>query len=451
MDGSNESQEGRFFTEEQRQTIAAAMARIIPSDDAPGAPEAGTIDFLDRYLSGIDFIFATPDGSGFETLEGKQAGAWRQRIEAMREKYVAGVTELDRVSQALAGNMFVRLSEGEQNRVLAELERPARSHVAELETEAAVAASEPGLQQMAAEAHLDFFPLLVLHTRQGFYADPIYGGNREHAGWAAHRLSRSAARWPRPTPGATPRCRTLRPAQPGPERRSRVTAKRKPDPVDVCIIGAGASGATAAKVLTEARPARGRALERGPWRKPESFSADELANVHRYNLWPDPLINPRTFRASAADEPVRAVVLPGAADGRRRHRPLDRLAPPHDRERVQTEDDLRRGPGSESGRLADHLPGARAVLRQGRMGVRCLRSGRRQQVRRAAQPGLSLPTAPAHPLQPEVPRGLRQTRLQLLPHARPRPCPGPTTAGRQRIRARSPSSTAIRPVPAATC
>ena len=185
MDGSNESQEGRFFTEEQRQTIAAAMARIIPSDDAPGAREAGTIEFLDRYLSGIDFIFATPDGSGFETLEGKQAGAWRQRIEAMREKYVAGVTELDRVSQALAGNVFVRLSEREQNRVLAELERPARSHVAELETEAVVAASEPGLQQMESEAHLAFFPLLVLHTRQGFYADPIYGGNREHAGWAA--------------------------------------------------------------------------------------------------------------------------------------------------------------------------------------------------------------------------------------------------------------------------
>lgn len=78
-------------------------------------------------------------------------------------------------------------------------------------------------------------------------------------------------------------------------------AKRKPDPVDVCIIGAGASGATAAKVLTE-RGLRVVLLERGPWRKPESFSGDELANVHRFNLWPDPLLNPRTFRASAEDE-----------------------------------------------------------------------------------------------------------------------------------------------------
>ena len=42
---------------------------------------------------------------------------------------------------------------------------------------------EPALQQIAAEIDLDFFPLLVLHTRQGFLADPIYGGNRNRAGW----------------------------------------------------------------------------------------------------------------------------------------------------------------------------------------------------------------------------------------------------------------------------
>ena len=64
--------------------------------------------------------------------------------------------------------------------------------------------------------------------------------------------------------------------------------KRKPDRADVCIIGAGASGATAAKVLTEAG-LRVVALERGPWWKSEHFSSDELANVHRYNLWPDPI------------------------------------------------------------------------------------------------------------------------------------------------------------------
>ncbi len=80
-----------------------------------------------------------------------------------------------------------------------------------------------------------------------------------------------------------------------------MTPNRKPERVDAVIIGAGASGAAAAKVLTE-RGMRVVALEKGPWRTKESFGGDELANVNRYNLWPDPILNPRTSRSSAADE-----------------------------------------------------------------------------------------------------------------------------------------------------
>src|SRR4051812_14959414 len=127
MDDSTETQVGRFFTAEQRATVAAAMARIIPTDDTPGAREAGTIDFLDRYLSGIEYIFARPDGSGFETLEGKQAGAWQQRVEAMREKYLTGLAELDRVSRAIGGDPFFRLSRGGQEPGLAGLGGPGRA------------------------------------------------------------------------------------------------------------------------------------------------------------------------------------------------------------------------------------------------------------------------------------------------------------------------------------
>ena len=83
-----------FFDEHQWATVEAAMARIIPTDDQPGAREAGTAEFLDRYLSGIDYVYAKPDGSGFEKLEGKRAGAWRQRIDALRGKYAEGIEEL---------------------------------------------------------------------------------------------------------------------------------------------------------------------------------------------------------------------------------------------------------------------------------------------------------------------------------------------------------------------
>jgi choline dehydrogenase-like flavoprotein len=77
--------------------------------------------------------------------------------------------------------------------------------------------------------------------------------------------------------------------------------KRKPPKADVVIIGAGASGAAAAKVLCEAG-VKVVGLEKGPWRKKESFGGDELANINRYNLWPDPILNPRTWRETARDK-----------------------------------------------------------------------------------------------------------------------------------------------------
>jgi gluconate 2-dehydrogenase gamma chain len=169
---------GTFFNAQQRATIEAAMARIIPTDDQPGAREAGTIDFLDRYLSGLDFIYAKPDGSGFEKLEGKRADAWKQRIDIIRAKYVDGIMELDRRSQSQFGAEFVRLASEQQDRILAWMEHPAN----QAGTEEAKSA-EPALQQTNAEVDLDFFSLLALHTRQGFYSDPIYGGNKNRVGW----------------------------------------------------------------------------------------------------------------------------------------------------------------------------------------------------------------------------------------------------------------------------
>ena len=77
--------------------------------------------------------------------------------------------------------------------------------------------------------------------------------------------------------------------------------KSKPDKAQVCIIGSGASGATAARMLTEAG-INVVVLERGPWLKQEDFGADELANVNRYYLWSDPTLNPRTFRFSTNEE-----------------------------------------------------------------------------------------------------------------------------------------------------
>jgi gluconate 2-dehydrogenase gamma chain len=176
-----------FFDPHQRATVEAAMARIIPTDDHPGAREAGVIDFLDRYLSGLDYIYAKPDGSGFERLEGKRAEAWQRRIDILRARYVEGIEELDRRSQARFGGEFTALDPAQQDEILSDLERSAPESgeaLAEAEVTAGYGAPvEPALQQTSTEVELDFFPLLCLHTRQGFYADSIYGGNRDRVGW----------------------------------------------------------------------------------------------------------------------------------------------------------------------------------------------------------------------------------------------------------------------------
>jgi gluconate 2-dehydrogenase gamma chain len=182
----NEGTQRLFFDEHQWSTIEAAMSRIIPTDHQPGAKEAGTIEFLDRYLSGTGYIYAKPDGSGFEKLQGKRGEAWQQRIDILREKYLEGIEELDRRSQAQFDADFVQLSADHQDRILAGMERPARQTEAALEQAEATAAwapPEPAMQQTSVEIELDFFPLLALHTRQGFYADPIYGGNKDCVGW----------------------------------------------------------------------------------------------------------------------------------------------------------------------------------------------------------------------------------------------------------------------------
>jgi gluconate 2-dehydrogenase gamma chain len=165
-----------FFDAHQRATIEAAMARIIPTDHEPGAREAGTIDFVDGYLSGIEFIYAKPDGSGFETLIGKQANAWRKRVEILRKTYVDGIAALDALSRETFGAEFERLDERRQDEALLRL--------AGKEAQARGAQEEgPALQQTLTKTELGFLSLLAMHTRQGFYADPIYGGNKGQIGW----------------------------------------------------------------------------------------------------------------------------------------------------------------------------------------------------------------------------------------------------------------------------
>jgi gluconate 2-dehydrogenase gamma chain len=140
-------------------TLVSAMDRIIPPDNDPGAKAAGAPRYLAQLLAGPDFVFAKPDGSGFLHLTGKHARIWRARLRNWRSQYRGGLSEADRRARARSGQAFANLGPDDQDLILMEL-----SH-------------DP--------QWTEFFELLLSHTREGYYGDPIYGGNLARAGWRA--------------------------------------------------------------------------------------------------------------------------------------------------------------------------------------------------------------------------------------------------------------------------
>lgn len=174
MDVSDAS---RFFTRHEWATIEAATARIYPSDGNVGAREARVVCFIDRYLSGIEYVFASADGADFLSIGGRDAEAWRERIGELQATYREGVVTLDEIAGADFGMPFRNLSDADQDRVLETLSgAPKPSGIRAGET------GEAHIQNISDDG-LSFFAALALHTREGMFCDPVYGGNHDRVGW----------------------------------------------------------------------------------------------------------------------------------------------------------------------------------------------------------------------------------------------------------------------------
>jgi gluconate 2-dehydrogenase gamma chain len=180
---TRDSDEPLFFTEHEWATVEAATARIIPTDHHPGAREAKVVRFIDRMLAGTQFIFPAADGNGFLRMEGLEEEAWRERIETRRTFYRDGIRELDALAEARHGHPFIDLDDDAQDAVLEELSGAAKPARFALNDDGVGLGGAPAGNQPVNEDFLEFFPLLVLNTRQGFYGDPVYGGNENRVGW----------------------------------------------------------------------------------------------------------------------------------------------------------------------------------------------------------------------------------------------------------------------------
>jgi gluconate 2-dehydrogenase gamma chain len=134
------------LTAEQAKEVSAIAARIIPTDEDPGATEAGVVYFIDRALK----TFASDDRAAYE--------AGIKEFNAMTARLFPGVTRFSAASAEQQDGVLTEMSKGQ---------KPAGRAV----------------RQMQAGKVGDFFSLIWSHTLMGFLADPEAGGNRDYVGW----------------------------------------------------------------------------------------------------------------------------------------------------------------------------------------------------------------------------------------------------------------------------
>jgi gluconate 2-dehydrogenase gamma chain len=130
---------GAFFNDADAETVAAFTERLMPgAPGKPGARDAGVLNYIDLAL----------------------AGAYAD----LQDFYRRGLAQLDTYSRRTYGGPFIRLTPAQQDKVIGAIE----------------AGKADEFSWPTAQA---FFNTVRTHTMEGMFADPIYGGNKDFAGW----------------------------------------------------------------------------------------------------------------------------------------------------------------------------------------------------------------------------------------------------------------------------
>lgn len=149
----------------RRRTLAAAFDRLIPGDElGPSATDAGCLEFLDGQLAGpwgegATLYRETPLQPHAEELTQEP-----QFIATPRERYETGLDALNEWVRENEGTEFAELPSERQDAILSGLE------LGDIDL-------GQGIHTQA------FFEMMLVSVREGYFSDPIYGGNRDMAGW----------------------------------------------------------------------------------------------------------------------------------------------------------------------------------------------------------------------------------------------------------------------------
>ncbi len=142
--------------------IAAAADTIIPADElSPSGGDCGVATFIDRQLAGAYGSGARLYRDG-PFVKGKPELGYQLALNP-REFFRAGIEQANEWTRKTYGKEFDRLSEADR--------------------EAALKTMESGKAPFAGFSSNMFFDALLQMTMEGFFADPIYGGNRDKAAW----------------------------------------------------------------------------------------------------------------------------------------------------------------------------------------------------------------------------------------------------------------------------
>ena len=142
--------------------IVAAVDTIIPADElSPSGSACGVATFIDRQLAGAYGMGARLYRQGPFPKAKPELGY--QLSLNPREFFRAGIESANAWTRKTYGKDFDRLSETERETALRAMEDDK--------------APFPGFSSRM------FFDALLQITMEGFFADPIYGGNRDMAGW----------------------------------------------------------------------------------------------------------------------------------------------------------------------------------------------------------------------------------------------------------------------------
>ena len=153
----------QYLTQHEFDTVAAIAERFIPADETSlSGKEAGCATFIDRQLAG-DYGNAVAIYRLGKFVKGT-AEQGPQSPLTPAQRYRLGIAALDKALQQRYGKNFLALSGEQQEQVLTAMEHNSLDLGAEVETKV-------------------LFELLLQNVREGFFSDPIYGGNKDMTSW----------------------------------------------------------------------------------------------------------------------------------------------------------------------------------------------------------------------------------------------------------------------------